>query len=174
MNEVPFEPQQSGVHKTLFTTKSGHGYEDYLVFVMFWILAVIVFSQFFTRYVLNDSLAWTEEIARFFLVAVAFLGIPIGVRKGSHIMVEVFYRLMPRGVARIAAIAASLVGLAFYAYGAYLAFLVTKLVKNQRISSFDISKSVLYGIVVAGFVLMVLRSAEFVWHQIRDPKQTAQ
>jgi TRAP-type transport system small permease protein len=33
--------------------------EDWLVFVIFWCLAFIVFLQFFTRYVLNDSLAWT-------------------------------------------------------------------------------------------------------------------
>src|SRR6266702_1925867 len=41
-----------------------HHPEDWLAFVIFWSLAFIVFLQFFTRYVLNDSLAWTEEIAR--------------------------------------------------------------------------------------------------------------
>ncbi len=173
MSDVRVEPPKSGVHRTRLTTKAGYGYEDYAVFVMFWILAAIVFSQFFTRYVLNDSLAWTEEIARFFLVAVTFLGIPIGIRKGSHIMVEVFYRLLPAKAARLAAIAASLISLAFYGYGGYLAFLVTKLVKNQRISSFDISKSVLYAVVVAGFVLMVLRCIEFIWLQVRDTKPNA-
>ena len=41
-----------------------HHPEDWVAFVIFWSLAFIVFLQFFTRYVLNDSLAWTEEIAR--------------------------------------------------------------------------------------------------------------
>lgn len=155
--------------RRLFTTTTGHGYEDYLVFVMFWALAVIVFSQFFSRYVLNDSIAWTEEIARFFLVAVTFLGIPIGIRRGSHIMVEVFCRALPNRLDKAVTIAVNLAGLAFYAYGTYLAYLVTNLVKNQRISSFDISKSVLYAIVCAGFVLMVLRSAEAIWSLWKAP-----
>ena len=155
--------------RKLFTTATGYGYEDYLVFVMFWALAIIVFSQFFSRYFLNDSIAWTEEIARFFLVAVAFLGIPIGIRKGSHIMVEVFCHSLPRKLKKAVAIAVNLAGLAFYAYGTYLAFLVTKLVKNQRISSFDISKSVLYAIVCAGFALMVFRCAEAVWGLWKAP-----
>lgn len=155
--------------RRIFTTADGHGYEDYLVFVMFWALAAIVFSQFFSRYVLNSSLAWTEEIARFFLVAVTFLGIPIGVRKGTHIMVEIFCRLMPPRLERATAIVIHVVSLGFYAYGTYLAYLVTRLVKNQRISSFDISKSVLYGIVCAGFLIMALRCAEAIWSLLRSP-----
>ena len=39
--------------------------EDWLAIVIFWGLSFIVFLQFFTRYVMNDSLAWTEEIARY-------------------------------------------------------------------------------------------------------------
>ena len=34
--------------------------ENWIAFVLFWALAFIVFLQFFTRYILNDSLAWTE------------------------------------------------------------------------------------------------------------------
>ena len=45
-----------------------HYPEDWIAFVLFWALAFIVFLQFFTRYVLNDSLAWTEEIARYGLM----------------------------------------------------------------------------------------------------------
>jgi TRAP-type C4-dicarboxylate transport system permease small subunit len=45
-----------------------HHPEDWLAFAIFWALAAIVFLQFFTRYVLNDSVAWTEEIARYGLI----------------------------------------------------------------------------------------------------------
>src|SRR6476469_5770532 len=51
-----------------------HHPEDWIAFVIFWSLAFIVFLQFFTRYVLNDSLAWTEEIARYGLMWVVFIG----------------------------------------------------------------------------------------------------
>ena len=37
------------------------GVEDYIVFFIFWVLAADIFLQFFTRYVLNSSLAWTDR-----------------------------------------------------------------------------------------------------------------
>src|SRR5215212_6493305 len=37
-----------------------YGVEDWLSFAIFWVMTLAVFLQFFTRYVLNDSFAWTE------------------------------------------------------------------------------------------------------------------
>ncbi|MCK5575594.1 MAG: hypothetical protein KAI28_07240, partial [Sphingomonadales bacterium] len=33
---------------------SDYGIEDYVVLVIFWVLSIVVFAQFFSRYVLND------------------------------------------------------------------------------------------------------------------------
>ncbi|EMS81634.1 TRAP transporter large permease [Desulfotignum phosphitoxidans] len=72
--------------------------EDYLSLALFWTLGAVVFLQFFTRYVLNNSMGWTEEIARMLLVACSLLGSSLAIRKNSHISVEFFYRyLSPRG-----------------------------------------------------------------------------
>ena len=57
---------------------SGYGWEDWLVLGFFWLLALDVFYQFFTRYVLADSAAWTEEIARYLLIVVCFVGVVDG------------------------------------------------------------------------------------------------
>ena len=54
--------------------------EDWLTLAIFWVMCGCVFLQFFTRYVLNDSFGWTEEIAIFCLVAVVFLGSVMCVR----------------------------------------------------------------------------------------------
>src|SRR3978361_66362 len=51
--------------------------EDWLALAIFWIMALCVFLQFFTRYVLNDSYAWTEEIATYCLIGVVFIGSPM-------------------------------------------------------------------------------------------------
>ena len=74
-----------------------HHPEDWFAFVLFWALAFIVFLQFFTRYILNDSLAWTEEIARYGLMSLAFIGGAVVTRKKAHIAVELVSNLMGPG-----------------------------------------------------------------------------
>src|ERR1700754_2903598 len=77
-----------------------HHPEDWIAFAIFWSLAFIVFLQFFTRYVLNDSLAWTEEIARYGLMWVVFIGGAVVTRKNTHIAVELLSNVMRPGPLR--------------------------------------------------------------------------
>ena len=74
--------------------------EDWIAIILFWTLAFIVFLQFFTRYFLNDSLSWTEEIARYGLMWVVFIGGAVVTRKNSHIAVELLSNVMKPGPLR--------------------------------------------------------------------------
>ena len=84
---------------------SGTPVEAWVALGFFWLLGGVVFYQFFTRYVINDSAAWTEEIARYLLIAVVFTGATIGVIKNNHIQVDFFYRYMPARMGRVVATA---------------------------------------------------------------------
>src|SRR3982751_2513730 len=76
-------------------------FEDWVAFALFWVMAAVVFYQVVTRYVMDDPAGWTEEIARYFLVAVVFVGATMSVRRNNHIQVDYFYRLMPAAAGRI-------------------------------------------------------------------------
>ena len=65
---------------------SGTPVEAWVALGFFWLLGLTVFVQFFTRYVMNDSASWTEEIARYFLIATVFTGAAIGVAKNNSII----------------------------------------------------------------------------------------
>jgi hypothetical protein len=69
--------------------------EDWITFLLFWGLAGVVFLQFFTRYVLNDSLTWTEEIAQYLLMVITFAGSAMAARRGTHITVEFLLNKLP-------------------------------------------------------------------------------
>ena len=70
--------------------------EDWLTLALFWLMALAVFLQFFTRYVLNNSFAWTEEIATYCLVVIVFMGSVMCVRLGRHIHVDFLFPLPAR------------------------------------------------------------------------------
>jgi Tripartite ATP-independent periplasmic transporters, DctQ component len=92
---------------------SGTPIEAWFSLALFWALAGVVFTQFFTRYALNDSAAWTEEIARYLLIGVVFVGASIGVAKNNHIQVDLLYRYLPAPVCRAMAIAVDVARIAF-------------------------------------------------------------
>ncbi|MFT2111699.1 TRAP transporter small permease [Marinomonas sp. 2405UD68-3] len=130
---------------------------DLPVMILFWALMCIVFLQFFTRYILNDSLAWTEEIARFLLVLVGFVGSITAVRKGSHIFLEFLYRFIPASLAKVLSIVSEIVCVAFYSACAWMSSSIA-LQTHQTLVSVELPKSYLYWIIAFCFVAMSLYS----------------
>lgn len=135
--------------------------------IALWGLSIIVFLQFFTRYVLNDSLAWTEEIARYVLILVAFFGAITVTRKGSHIFLEFFYRYLPASFAKWLAVAMELLSFAFYGYMSYVGVLLALKTKTKMASA-EIPKSLLYWSVAAALAVMAIYSLLWVIHKIKQ------
>ncbi len=135
--------------------------------VAFWLLAVIVFLQFFTRYVLNNSLGWTEEVARYVLILVGFLGAVTCARKGTHIFLEFFYRYLSAGVAKAMSIIAELVTLVFYGSMTWLAVRLA-LTTRQKMISINVPRSVVYWIVALALAAMTVQSALWLIRKFRQ------
>ena len=142
--------------------------EDWLAFILFWALAFIVFLQFFTRYILNDSLAWTEEIARYGLMWVVFIGGAMVTRRNTHIAVELLSNVMKPGLARQVLLAAvDIIKLVFIAFLAYVSVAIVDRMGIQRMTVFDLSMSWVYAGVSFGCFLMLIRQAINVWRNAR-------
>src|SRR3954469_8108281 len=88
--------------------------EDWLSLAFFWLLGANVFYQFFTRYALNDSAAWTEEIARYLLICTVFVAIAASVRRTRHIHVDFLYRLIPPKAGRALSTLVDMVRIGFF------------------------------------------------------------
>jgi TRAP-type C4-dicarboxylate transport system permease small subunit len=150
-----------------------HHPEDWIAFVIFWGLAIIVFLQFFTRYVLNDSLAWTEEIARYALMVVVFVGGATVTRKNTHIAVELLSNVMKPGPLRSALLAlVDAVKLGFLGLLAYFSVTIVERMHHQPMTVFDVPMSVVYGGVALGCFLMFGRQAYAFWRNARGGWKT--
>jgi TRAP-type C4-dicarboxylate transport system permease small subunit len=132
--------------------------EAWVALLFFWALGLTVFYQFFTRYVLNDSASWTEEIARYLLIATVFTGAAIGVAKNNHIQVDFFYRFMPRALSRPLAIAVDLLRIGFFAAATVLTAQMMQKLGSYRMTIVDLPMNLVYGVVMVGFAAMTLRA----------------
>lgn len=146
---------------------SGHGVEDWATLVIFWVMCGCVFLQFFTRYVLNNSFAWTEEIAIYCLVAVVFLGSSLCVRASKHIHVDFLYRYLPQPVGRGLALAVDLVRIVLFTYLAFLVWRYADIISDERMTTIDFPKMPFFMMVFVAFVLMTLRAVQVFAGNIR-------
>lgn len=141
----------------------GHSFEDWVCFGFFWIMAALVFIQFFTRYVMNDSFAWTEELAVYCLIPVVFIGSAACVRRSRHIQVNILYRYLPKLPARVLSTFVDIARTVFFGYVSYLVARFALAVNNEPMTTIDWNKSHVYWLAFAGFVLMFLRSMQVSW-----------
>src|SRR6478735_2953868 len=139
---------------------SPYAAEDWLALVIFWVMALCVFLQFFTRYALNDSYAWTEEIATYCLIGVVFIGSAMCVRLSRHIQVDLIYRYLPHLVARALSTVIDLIRIAFFGYAIKLVWVYIQIIGDERMTTINLPKDYVYYAVLLGFALMLVRSIQ--------------
>jgi TRAP-type transport system small permease protein len=132
--------------------------EAWVALLFFWALGLTVFYQFFTRYVMNDSAAWTEEIARYLLIATVFTGAAIGVAKNNHIQVDFFYRHLPDWICRFLSVLTDALRCIFLGAATFLTWQMMERLGSYKMTIIDLPMNIVYGICMLGFAAMFLRS----------------
>ncbi|WP_447957092.1 TRAP transporter small permease [Vreelandella sp. EE7] len=169
INEDPSVDFETAFDDTPFRL-SDYRIEDFATLLLFWVLILVVFTQFFSRYVLGYSVGWTEEIARYFLIGVGFLGSVMAARNGSHIMVEFFYHYMPKWLARLLERAMGLLSLAFFIAMAWITYQLASRT-NSLMISVDLPKSIIYYTVCVAFILMAIRTLQRLYINYRNQRR---
>jgi TRAP-type C4-dicarboxylate transport system permease small subunit len=63
-------------------------FEEVILVFLSAIMVVVTFLQVFMRYVMQSSLGWSEELARYCMIWLIYIGISYGVKKQRHIKVD--------------------------------------------------------------------------------------
>lgn len=121
--------------------------------------ALVMLLGVFYRYALNDSLAWTDELALVLFVWATFLSIATGYRHRRHISIDHFVeKLRPSWQARLAVLAEGLSG------GYLVALLVSGIeaigiVARAHSAALQLSQTVPYLAIPVAAVLMLIHWA---------------
>ena len=137
-------------------------------------MTVVVLMQVFARYVLNNPLAWTEELAIFAMIWMTFLVTPIAYRTGGNVAIDVIRDLFKgRGQAFIHLVLNLLVVL-LLAILLRHSILYVERGMGSVVASLGIRSGLLYVIMPIGVAGMLLVGIEIVLRAIRaliDPSQ---
>lgn len=124
--------------------------------LMLAILVVMALGVFF-RYVLNDSLTWSEELARYGLVYATFLGCATAVRRRTHIRVTLLEEMLPPAWAHRLRVVQDLCTLVFLVSVVVLAVEILTALGQARSAAMQLPMRYVYAAIVIGFALASLR-----------------
>ena len=108
------------------------------------VLTTVLVVQVFLRYVLNTSLDWGWEVPRLCFIWAIFLSIPLGVKRGAHVGIDIAMRSLP-GEGRRALFRVNLILMAaLMLVVLYYAIQLVILTWQQLMPTLDLSVGVFY------------------------------
>jgi TRAP-type C4-dicarboxylate transport system permease small subunit len=119
-------------------------------------MAIIVAVQVGLRYGLNDSLDWADEVSRLAFVWAVFLAIPLGIKRGAHVGLELLTGQLPAAVSRGLFRLVSLLAIGLMAVVAWTAAILARDQWDEPMSTLDVSAGVFLLPVVIGAVHSVV------------------
>ncbi len=129
---------------------------EYLLFGFGLALAVIVMAQVFFRYVLNQSLFWSEELARYLLVWLTFLGASVAYYRKAHPSIDVLYLRMPPLIRKSSAVLIHFASIALFGVMIFYGFQFAYFVRLQISPALYLPKWIILIIIpLSGLILMV-------------------
>lgn len=136
--------------------------------ILFLVIIFVTVAGVFTRYILDSPLIWSDELARFSLIWMIFLGAGVVSFKDSHLIVDFIFEYVPEKIGSF---------LKTFSFVVVLAFLITLVVFSidlLRVAGYNTSPaleiplSFWRGSVVAGAILMIIA---MIYNQIKRYKK---
>ena len=107
-------------------------------------MLVLVIAQIFFRYLLQISVPWTEEAARWFYVYQIFLGSAVALKRGLHLRATFLLEKFPKRVQSLVECLIGVTGLIFLAGTLWGSVLMMRAVYPVQAGSFPIRMTYLY------------------------------
>lgn len=123
--------------------------------VLLVVVVAVTLLQIVLRYVFNSPLIWSEELVKFLIVWIAFIGAGAVCFDGRHLNVDVFFKLMPEGMRAAVRWINAAISVGFLAILAWTSLTLVKIEMMQELSSIPLTLGHLRLAATFGAALMI-------------------
>lgn len=133
--------------------------EEYLTAALLAAMTLLTFTQVVLRYVFDSGLIWALEATTYLFGWLVLIGISMGVRRNSHIAVDLVSAKLPPGPRRAVALIGTLLCLFYAALMCYGSWTLVGQLKSFGSLAHDIPlpRWILLSSLPLGFALLALR-----------------
>lgn len=129
---------------------------EYIVAILMGLMTIIVFVQVLFR-LFAGSLPWSEELARYMMIYLVYMGASVGVKYGNHIAVEFLSTMLPKKGQEVLQIVVDLLSLACFAVIIFYGFKVVNITMMQKSPAMQVKMGYIYFSLVLGGGLMLFQ-----------------
>lgn len=136
--------------------------EEYFIGAGILVITLILFINVVLRYLFNSSIEWAEEITRYGVVWITFIGASVCIYKGAHLGIDTFLLSLERKGFRFLTVIVQILAVLFSVIFFILSLQITlKIYGTGQISaSLGIPMYLVYAAMPLSGILMTIRFAE--------------
>lgn len=139
-----------------------------MIVVLFSVMIISCVLQVFTRFVLNDSLSWTEELSRYTFIWANLLGAAFCVRNNKHAQVTVIFDALPSKLRKYFTLIIQLLIITVASVMVVQGLKVAQITQAQFSPSLNIHISLIYLALPVSGLLIIIYSLINIITEVKD------
>lgn len=140
----------------------------YIIALFLTVMVVAIFYQVFSRFVVGQATAWSEELARLLMIYVVLFGAAIALRKGELLSVDILPELLKKQGKRKLSIIVNLFSVFFSVILVYYGFILALKVTVQTLPGLKISMFWMYLALPLGGLFMLINAIFNLWSPAQE------
>jgi len=147
-----------------------HGVE-FVLFGLGFTMFIVVAVQVFFRYALNHSLFWSEELARYLLVWLTFLGASVAYRRNIHPGIDIVYVRMPTSIQRTVSIFIHSISTVLFGVMIFYGIQFSYFVRLQISPALYLPKWIVFSIIPLSGIIFMIHGVSFLIDEIKGKER---
>lgn len=144
-------------------------FEERMLVIILPIMVITIFMATFFRFTKLMSVPWAEELARYLMIWLVFLGIGAGAKENKHFTVDNVVMAFPKSTHRAFFILRTII---IVSYSVIIAYIGTGLIKslrlmNQSSPALRVPIWTMYAAIIVGMILMIIRTLQFAYKYLK-------
>ncbi|PUU91749.1 MULTISPECIES: TRAP transporter small permease [Halanaerobium] len=111
----------------------------FVVIILTGILVITVLTGVFFRYIIRDSLSWTEELARYLMIWAALLAVSVGIKDKEHVGIQLLIKQFPPRITKLITFIVYIITIVFLGVLTFKGYQVADRAKSQLSLALNIS-----------------------------------
>lgn len=146
--------------------------ESTICMILMVAFCAILFLQVVMRKVFNNSLSWSEELARYIFIWMVFIGISYGAKQMKHLKIDVFLNIFPKKFRAFIIVIADVIVLVFGGIVVFAAYITVS--KYLQVGTASPAVHIPYWFIhsapIVGYSLTIIRQVQTILYRFKALK----